>query len=65
MSHTATWRRTNVITEPVLIAENLQRHYVVRRGLFAAPAMVRALSGVSLSLQPGRTLAVVGGILGI
>ena len=45
---------------PVLIAENLQRHYAVRRGLFAAPAIVRALSGVSLSLQPGRTLAVVG-----
>ena len=60
MSHTATWRRTNVITEPVLIAENLQRHYAVRRGLFATPAIVRALSGVSLSLQPGRTLAVVG-----
>ena len=45
---------------PVLIAENLQRHYAVRRGLFAAQALVRALSGVSLSLQPGRTLAVVG-----
>ena len=45
---------------PVLSAENLQQHYAVRRGLFAAPAIVRALSGVSLSLQPGRTLAVVG-----
>ncbi len=45
---------------PVLVAENLQRHYTVRRGLFAAPAAVRALSGVSLALQPGRTLAVVG-----
>ena len=44
----------------VLVAENLQRHYLVRRGLFAAPALVRALSGVSLSLQSGRTLAVVG-----
>ena len=44
----------------VLVAEGLRRHYTVRRGLFAAPAVVRALSGVSLLLQPGRTLAVVG-----
>ncbi len=50
----------NSAVTPVLVAENLQRHYTVRRGLFAAPAVVRALSGVSLSLQPGRTLAVVG-----
>ena len=48
------------VAAPVLIAENLQRHYAVRRGLFAAPAVVRALSCVSLSLQSGRTLAVVG-----
>lgn len=48
------------VATPVLIAENLQRHYAVGRGLFSAPAVVRALSGVSLSLQPGRTLAVVG-----
>ena len=40
--------------------KRIRRHYTVRRGLFAAPAVVRALSGVSLSLQPGRTLAVVG-----
>ena len=45
---------------PVLVAENLHRNYTVRRGLFAAPAVVHALSGVSLSLQPGQTVAVVG-----
>ncbi len=52
----------NALTKlaPVLIAENLHRHYAVRRGLFAAPSVLRALSGVSLSLQPSRTLAVVG-----
>lgn len=46
---------------PLLLqAQDLSRHYPVRRGLFRPPAVVRALDGVSLSLQPGRTLAVVG-----
>jgi dipeptide transport system ATP-binding protein len=45
---------------PVLLAEDLHRHYTVRRGLFAAPATVRALAGVSFSVEAGRTLAVVG-----
>ncbi|MBI5256182.1 MAG: dipeptide ABC transporter ATP-binding protein [Burkholderiales bacterium] len=44
----------------VLTADNLHRHYAVRRGLFAAPATVRALAGVSFSVAAGRTLAVVG-----
>jgi dipeptide transport system ATP-binding protein len=45
---------------PLLRADNLQRQYSVRRGWWAAPATVHALGGVSLELQPGRTLAVVG-----
>ena len=45
---------------PVLQADDLHRDYPVRRGLFAAPAVVHALAGVSFSLQAGRTLAVVG-----
>jgi dipeptide transport system ATP-binding protein len=44
----------------VLIAEDLHRQYTVRRGLFAPPATLRALAGVSFTLQAGRTLAVVG-----
>ncbi len=45
---------------PVLQADDLHRHYPVRRGLFAAPAMVKALAGVSFSVRAGQTFAVVG-----
>ena len=44
----------------VLEAQDLARHYRVRRGWFAPPATVKALDGVSFTLQAGRTLAVVG-----
>jgi len=44
----------------VLEAQNLHRHYAVRRGLFAKPATVHALAGVSFQVQAGKTLAVVG-----
>jgi dipeptide transport system ATP-binding protein len=44
----------------VLEAVELHRRYEVRRGLFARPATVHALSGVSFSVAAGRTLAVVG-----
>jgi dipeptide transport system ATP-binding protein len=46
--------------DAVLIAEDLHRHYGVRRGLFGAPATLHALAGVSFSVEAGRTLAVVG-----
>jgi dipeptide transport system ATP-binding protein len=45
---------------PLLVAEDLHRHYTVRRGLFGGSAVVKALAGVSFRLQAGRTLAVVG-----
>ena len=45
---------------PVLVADDLHRHYPVRQGLFKPPATVKALAGVSFSVQAGRTLAVVG-----
>ena len=45
---------------PVLEACDLHRDYPVRRGLFAAPAVLHALAGVSFTVHAGRTLAVVG-----
>jgi len=44
----------------VLEARDLARHYEIKRGLFGDRATVRALAGVSFSLEAGRTLAVVG-----
>ncbi len=41
-------------------ARGLARDYAVPRGAFLAPAIVKALAGVSFSLEAGRTLAVVG-----
>ena len=45
---------------PVLEAQNLQRHYAGRRGLFGKTVTVKALAGASFSLQRGETLALVG-----
>jgi len=44
----------------VLEARDLVRHYFVSRGAFRPPATLKALAGVSFSLEAGRTLAVVG-----
>jgi dipeptide transport system ATP-binding protein len=44
----------------VVEATDLTRHYTVRRGLFAGSATVKALDGISFSLDKGKTLAVVG-----
>ena len=41
-------------------ARNLTRHYSIRRGVFAPPATLKAVDGVSFTVEPGRTLAVVG-----
>ena len=48
------------MSEPVMQAQDLVRHYRVRQGLFTPAATVKALDGVSFTLQAGRTLAVVG-----
>lgn len=44
----------------VIEADAVTRHYRVRRGLLTRPATLRALDGVSFSLQRAKTLAVVG-----
>jgi dipeptide transport system ATP-binding protein len=44
----------------ILEAKNLTRDYTVSRGAFRSRATIKALAGVSFSLQAGRTLAVVG-----
>ena len=45
--------------DPVLVADQLAKHYQVRRGMFGQ-GTVKALNGVSFSLARGKTLAVVG-----
>ena len=45
---------------PILSAENLTRFYEVSQGPFKPAAVVKALDGVSFSVEAGQTLAVVG-----
>src|SRR5437867_4652225 len=51
---------TMISAAPLLVASSLTRHYAVSRGLFRPKGLVRALDGVSFSVDEGRTLAVVG-----
>jgi dipeptide transport system ATP-binding protein len=44
----------------VMEARNLSRYYRVRSGLFGSVATLKALDGVSFSLDTAKTLAVVG-----
>ena len=50
----------STLSRPLLEAKGLSRSYNVKRGVFAAPASVKALEDVSFTLEAGRTLAVVG-----
>ena len=45
---------------PLLDAINLKKYYPVKQGMFKAPKMVKAVDGVSFTLERGKTLAVVG-----
>jgi dipeptide transport system ATP-binding protein len=44
----------------IVAATDLVRSYEVYRGLFRAPGRLRAVGGISFTLEPGKTLAVVG-----
>jgi len=44
----------------ILSAENLERHYVVSRGMLKGSSVLQAVRGASFELYEGRTLAVVG-----
>ena len=45
---------------PVVEAHALRQVYRIGRGLFRRPAQLQAVGGVSFSIFPGKTLAVVG-----
>src|SRR3954466_11343211 len=49
-------------SDPILAVENLSRHFVVRGGILfgRATGAVRAVDGISFSLDRGETLALVG-----
>jgi len=44
----------------IIRGKDLKRFYDVSSGLFSKPATVKALNGLSFSLEAGKTLAVVG-----
>jgi dipeptide transport system ATP-binding protein len=50
----------SIAGQPVLEAKELTRQYQIGRGLFHKPAILTAVAGVSFTVFPGRTLAVVG-----
>lgn len=52
--------RADAAQQPVVVADNLKQVYSISRGPLRAPAALQAVSGVSFTLQPGKTLAVVG-----
>jgi len=46
--------------QPLLQAIDLKKHYAVKKGMFAPERLVKALDGVTFTLERGKTLAVVG-----
>ena len=50
----------NAAQTPVLAAKDLRQVYKISRGFFKQPDRLQAVGGVTFSLLPGKTLAVVG-----
>ena len=48
------------MSAPVVEAKGLKQVYKIKRGLFKEPASLQAVGGISFSIEPGKTLAVVG-----
>ena len=48
------------MSELLMEAHDVRRHYTIGGGLFGKKALVKAVDGVSFSLSEGKTLAVVG-----
>lgn len=48
------------MTDPVMTATGLERHYEVGGGLFRPAQILKAVAGLEFTLYPGKTLAVVG-----
>jgi peptide/nickel transport system ATP-binding protein len=46
--------------EPLLVVDDLKKHFPVRGGFFGSAGVVRAVDGVSFSVAPGETLGLVG-----
>ncbi len=46
--------------ENLLVTENLQKLFTVKRGLFARSKIVRAVDGINLEIKKGETLGLVG-----
>ncbi|MCK3654469.1 dipeptide ABC transporter ATP-binding protein [Pasteurellaceae bacterium Macca] len=45
---------------PLLNAVDLKKYYPVKQGMFSKPKEVKAVDGVSFTLERGKTLAIVG-----
>ena len=48
------------MSDVLIRADNLARHYDIRRGMFSAKATVKAVADASFAVTAGRTLAIVG-----
>ena len=48
------------MTEPVIRVEGLEKHFQIRTGSLGRKTLIHAVNGVSLEIQKGETLGIVG-----